>query len=126
MSEDRKLRSAERLASCDPIWSSLRREAEELAQKEPELGSFAHATILKHERLEEALAFHLARKLGSEDLGPMQVREIFQEAYADDREIGAAVRADRAPVSQRAPACHSYLQAFLFFKGFHALQTYRV
>ena len=126
MSEDRKLRPAERLASYDPIWSSLRREAEELAQKEPELASLAHATILKHERLEEALAFHLARKLGSEDLGPMQVREIFQEAYASDRQIGDAVRADLAAVYQRDPACHSYLQAFLFFKGFHALQTYRV
>jgi serine O-acetyltransferase len=126
MSEDRKLRPAERLASIDPIWSSLRREAEELAHKEPELGSFAHATILKHERLEEALAFHLARKLGSEDLGAMQVREIFQEAYGDDRQIGVAVRADLAAVYQRDPACHSYLQAFLFFKGFHALETHRV
>ena len=26
-------------------------------------------------------------------------------------------------VFQRDPACHSYVQAFLFFKGFHALQS---
>jgi serine O-acetyltransferase len=126
MSEERKMRPAERLASYDPIWSSLRAQAEEMAHNEPELSSFAHATILKHERLEEALAFHLARKIGNEDLGAMQVREIFQEAFAADRQIGDAIRADLAAVFQRDPACHSYLQAFLFFKGFHALQGYRV
>jgi serine O-acetyltransferase len=126
MSEERKLRPAERLASCDPIWSSLRREAEELAQNEPELASFAHATILKHDRLEEALAFHLARKIGGEDLGSMQVREIFQQAFGENPEIADAVRADLAAIFQRDPACSSYVQAFLFFKGFHALESYRV
>ena len=126
MSEERKLRPADRLASCDPIWSSLRREAEELAQSEPELASFAHGSILKHDRLEEALSFHLARKIGCEHLGAMQVREIFQAALGEAPAIGEAVRADLAAVFQRDPACHSYVQAFLFFKGFHALESYRV
>ena len=58
------MRAVEKLASCDPIWSALRVQAEELAQSEPELASFAHATILKHDRLEDAIAYHLARKLG--------------------------------------------------------------
>ena len=39
---------------------------------------------------------------------------------------GEAVRADLSAVFQRDPACHSYAQAFLFFKGFHALESYRV
>ena len=29
-------------------------------------------------------------------------------------------------VFERDPACHSYVQAFLFFKGFHALESYRL
>ncbi len=56
----------------------------------------------------------------------MQVREIFEEAFAAEPAMGEAVRADLSAVFQRDPACHSYLQAFLFFKGFHALQSYRV
>jgi serine O-acetyltransferase len=56
----------------------------------------------------------------------MLVREIFQEAFAADPEIGAAVRADLSAVFERDPACHSYVQAFLFFKGFHALQCFRI
>jgi serine O-acetyltransferase len=54
------------------------------------------------------------------------VREIFQEAFMADTKIGASVRADLSAVFERDPACHSYVQAFLFFKGFHALQCYRI
>lgn len=126
MAKDRHPRREEQVASCDPIWSALRAQAEKLAESEPELGSFAHATILKHERLEQALSYHLAKKIGDEELSPMQVREIFEEAFAADPAVGEAVRADLSAVFHRDPACHSYVQAFLFFKGFHALQSHRV
>ncbi len=126
MSEERHVISADdKLVSYDPIWRTLRTQAEELAQGEPALASFAHATILRHERLEEALAYHLARKIGGENLSTLQVHEIFLEAFAADPSIGAALRADLSAVFQRDPACASYAQAFLFFKGFHALQCYR-
>ena len=36
------------------------------------------------------------------------------------------MRADLSAVFERDPACHSYAQAFLFFKGFHALECYRI
>lgn len=126
MSRDRTIRAAEKVASCDPIWTALRAQAEQLAESEPELSSFAHATILKHERLEAALSYHLAKKIGGEDLSPMQVREIFEEAFAADPAIGEAVRADLSAVYERDPACHSYVQAFLFFKGFHSLESHRI
>jgi serine O-acetyltransferase len=123
MNRERKILANDKV---DPIWSALREQAEQLAKDEPELASFAHATILKHQRLEQALSYHLAKKIGNEDLSPLQVREIFQEAFNSDPGIGESVRADLEAVFQRDPACHSYAQAFLFFKGFHALQSYRV
>ncbi len=123
MNRERKLLAKDKV---DPIWSALREQAEEMTQSEPELASFAHTTILKHERLEQALSYHLAKKIGDEDLSPMQVREIFEDVLLADPTIGEAVRADLSAVFQRDPACHSYAQAFLFFKGFHALQSYRV
>jgi serine O-acetyltransferase len=126
MRDERKLKSRENVASYDPIWSAVRTQAEQIAESEPELASFAHATILKHERLEQALSYHLAKKIGNEDLSPMQVREIFEEAFVSDPAMGEAIRADLSAVYQRDPACHSYVQAFLFFKGFHALECYRV
>ena len=126
MSRKQKMRAVEKVASCDPIWSALRAQAEQLAESEPELASIAHATILKHDSLEEALSYLLAKKIGGEDLSPMQLREMFQDAFAAEPAMGEAVRADLSAVFQRDPACHSYVHAFLFFKGFHALQSYRV
>ncbi|HTQ14965.1 MAG TPA: serine O-acetyltransferase [Rhizomicrobium sp.] len=116
----------EKVAVCDPIWSALRSQAEEIAQTERTLASFVHATILKHARLEDALSYHLATKIGNDDVSPMMAREIFEEAMGADPAIGEAVRADLSAVYDRDPACHSHAQAFLFFKGFHALQGYRI
>jgi serine O-acetyltransferase len=117
---------AEKLEVCDPVWSALRSQAEELVIAEPSIASFAHATILKHQRLEDALSYHLARKVGTDDVSPMMAREIFDEAMNAEPRIGEAVRADLSAIFERDPACHSYIQAFLFFKGFHALQCYRI
>ncbi|HUJ47764.1 MAG TPA: serine O-acetyltransferase [Rhizomicrobium sp.] len=117
---------AEKFDFCDPVWTALRAQAEELTHSEPSLASFVHATVLKHDRLEDALSYHLASKLGTDELSPMLAREIFQEALVADPQIGEAVRADLSAIFERDPACHSYVQAFLFFKGFHALQCYRI
>ena len=110
----------------DPIWESVREEALEAAQKEPMLSSFLHATILAHKRLENALSFHLASKLESVALPAMTLRELFDEAFTQDSTIGAATRADMKAVCLRDPACRTYSTPLLYFKGFHALQSYRV
>ena len=116
----------ENMAKCDPLWSTLRDEAEAMAEREPALAGFVHATILKHDTLESALAYHLAKKVGNEDVSPMMTREIFAEAITADPGIGQAVRADLSAVYERDPACNTYVEAFLFYKGFHALQCYRI
>lgn len=115
-----------KVATCDPIWSQLREQAEHWAEREPALASFVHATILSHDRLEEAISYHLAKKIGSEDLGTMMAREIFEDAMAHDSTIGEAIRADLSAVFERDPACNLHVEAFLFFKGFHALECYRI
>jgi serine O-acetyltransferase len=117
---------AEKFAVCDPVWSDLREEAIRAAAAEPALASFVHATILNHERLEEALTYHLAQKLGNDDVGAMQVRQVFDQAFADEPTLGDEVRADLSAVYERDPSVTTYLQPFLFFKGFLAIQSYRV
>jgi serine O-acetyltransferase len=116
----------EKVATCDPVWLNLRRDADAMAEREPALASFVHAAILNHDRLEQALSYHLAKKLGNEDVSPMMAREICQAAMDADPGIGAAVRADLSAVFERDPACHSHGEAYLFYKGFLALESYRV
>ena len=112
--------------TADPIWAAIRQEVLDEVAREPILGSFLHATILNHARLEDALSFHLAGKLSSQNLPSMLVRELIDEALECDPAIGQAVRADLKAVRERDPAAHGCSQPFLYFKGFQALQSYRV
>jgi serine O-acetyltransferase len=120
------LHTLPKLASHDPIWQRIRQEAEVMAAEEPILASYVHAIVLKHSRFEDALSYQLAAKLSSTEVPAMLLREVFDEALSHDSEIGAAVRADVVAVNERDPACNSYLEPLLYFKGFHALQSYRV
>ena len=109
-----------------PVWASLRNEASHAAQTEPGLASLLHSTIHKHDGLAEALSYQLARKIGDQELRAMSVREIAEEAYGADPTLTTMAEADLRAVFERDPACKGYLQPFLFFKGFLALQTHRV
>jgi serine O-acetyltransferase len=112
--------------SNDPIWNEIREDVAREAQREPILASFLYATVLNHERLEDALSFRLAEKLHSPNLHAMQVREVIEEALRKSPRIREAVRADLRAVGNRDPACKGLCEPLLYFKGFHALQAYRV
>ncbi|HEX8233246.1 MAG TPA: serine O-acetyltransferase [Caulobacteraceae bacterium] len=109
-----------------PVWAALRNEAEAAARKEPALASLLDAVILSHDSLAEALPFQLARKLGDQVLTPISLREVCAEALEAQPELVETAAADMRAVFERDPACRGYLQPFLFYKGFMALQTHRV
>ena len=51
-----------RIEAYDPIWQAVRSEAEEVMATERALGGFVYATILSHERLEDAICHRLAQR----------------------------------------------------------------
>ena len=110
----------------DPVWLSIRESTQRAARQEPMLASFLHATILNHDSLEASLSFHLAQNLDSPTAPALLVREVIEQAFASDPGIGSAIRCDLLAVQQRDSACPDHAVAFLFFKGFHALQSYRI
>lgn len=112
--------------NSDPLWSSIRREAEQAARDEPLLASFLHMTVLRHGTLEDVLAFHLSSKLASPVMDARALLELFREAYAADSGIIGAARADITACFERDPACDSYSTPLLYFKGFHAIQSQRI
>jgi serine O-acetyltransferase len=113
-------------AIAPPVWASLRNEAAAVAKKESALASVVAATILNHEKLGDALSYQLARKLGDQELRGMTIRDICDEAYESVPDLLDMAEADLKAVFERDPACKGYVQPFLFFKGFQALQTHRV
>ena len=113
-------------AAADRVWHSLRNEAAQKAESEPVLASYLHATILNHRRLEDALSFHLASKLAGPNLAAMSIREFMGEAFERSQDMQSAIRADLEAVVKRDPASHGISEPFLHYKGFHALEAYRV
>jgi len=110
----------------DDVWQTIRQETQCHAEKEPILASFLHATILNHNSLETALSFHLANKLDSATVSAMLIREVIQEAMQKSTRICQAVRADLLAIKNRDPAFSALSAPFLYYKGFHALEAYRV
>jgi serine O-acetyltransferase len=113
-------------AAPPPVWAALRNEAYAAAKNEAALASLLAAVILNHETLGDALSYQLARKLGDQELRAMGLRDTIEEAYDSDSSIVEIAEADLKAVFERDPACKGYVQPFLFFKGFLALQTHRV
>jgi serine O-acetyltransferase len=114
-----------RIGTYDPIWQELREEAEEVMRKEPALGGFIFATILSHERLEDAICHRLAQRLNHSDIDAGLIGQVFADVLKSGPEMGKCFRADLAAVFDRDPACHRYIEPMLYFKGFHALATHR-
>ena len=54
------------------------------------------------------------------------LHKLFNEVLAADPSLGEAFRADLLAVTKRDPACSRLIEPLLYFKGFHALEIYRI
>ena len=114
------------LSAVDPIWSRITAEAQEAVATEPLMGGLIHACVLHHRTLEKALSYRIAAKLNSNEMSMAVLREIADEAYGTDPDLVEASRTDLVAIFDRDPACHRLLQPVLYFKGYQAVQAYRV
>lgn len=97
-----------------------------MADREPILASFLYSAVLNHPSFEEAISFLLASKLASATIHSISLRDVMVKAHQEDSGIADASAADLVAVRDRDAACDNYSQPFLFFKGYHSLQTYRI
>jgi serine O-acetyltransferase len=114
------------LDKVDPVWGRIRREAEEVARREPELATFIYSTILHHDTLETAIVHRLAERLDHAALSGEFIRQAYGDALRDLPAIGEAFRADLMATADRDPATHRLIEPVLYYKGFHAIQTQRL
>ncbi|MBL3704726.1 serine O-acetyltransferase [Sulfitobacter sp. BDSS02] len=115
-----------KLASVDPVWDRITSEAREAVQNEPLMGGLIHACILHHKTLDKALSYRISAKLSSNEMSMAILREIADQAFSETPELIQAARADLVAIYERDPACHRLLQPVLYFKGYQAVQAYRV
>lgn len=110
----------------DPVWARLRQDVFATAKSEPMLAGYLHDTVLKHGSLEASISYFLAGKLASAYLTTTSLRDVFYEALTASDDIRQAIRRDLTAVVERDPAAKSLALPYLNFKGFQALQSYRV
>lgn len=120
------LRPTETVKTMDPIWDSLQEEARIAAQQDPLLAAFLYSTIINQRSLEDSVIYRICERLDHPDLQANLLRQTFSEMLEDWPEWGSILRVDIQAVYDRDPACTRFLEAILYFKGFHAIQTHRL
>ncbi|MGE3624490.1 MAG: serine O-acetyltransferase [Bdellovibrionales bacterium] len=112
--------------SPEKLWPRLHEEARTLQEREPALARYAAATVVGATHFAGALGNLLAEKLAGTELTPAQIRDLFAESHKAKAGIDLAACQDLVAIVARDPAAGEILVPFLFYKGFHALQAYRL
>ncbi len=120
------LRSVSHSTAEADVWRELRIEAEGAIVEEPLYAGIIQATILDQRSIAHALAYRLAHRLGDGDLARLSMRDLCLSAFEADPYAGAHAVRDLVAIRERDPTCRRYLDPFLFYKGFAALEAYRV
>ena len=107
------------------VWQAIRQEAEAMVANEPALKDFLEKRILGQARIVEAVTVILAEKLTQTDVPTNVLVQEIGSAFNADEGVAQVICEDIAAVYERDPACQTYLDPILFFKGFLALQAYR-
>ncbi|MBI1327506.1 MAG: serine O-acetyltransferase [Alphaproteobacteria bacterium] len=108
------------------LWKALQAEAVELLQEEPMLFNYVEPVIVKSNTVREALIKLLVPRLCCHYMREQDLASIFHELYEKYPALGPAARMDLLSIRKYDPAAKNLVLPFLFFKGFHALQTHRV
>lgn len=112
--------------AAESVWAEIRRVAERAEESEPKLFSLLDDIVLSRSSLGNAVSVRLARKLSRRDMGRDDIEPLIRTLLKQNPDIVAGMAEDLQAVVDRDAACHNPLEPLLFFKGFHALATYRV
>ena len=110
----------------DTLWVRLREEAEEAYDRAPMLASLFVDSIINQPSFEAAVFHRVASRLKNDVVSLTLLTETFHRALAADGDLGSALRTDITAVLEKDPACERFIEPFLYFKGFHAIQTHRL
>lgn len=107
------------------IEKSIRDEALELVQKEALSVLMLNEQILCRKGFAEMLGVTLSCQLAGEVIDRAELEKMFGNLYEKYPELLMSAAKDLHATVLRDPACTSYLEPLLFFKGFQGLQAFR-
>jgi len=122
--EDRSALSE--ICASDALWRHMRLEATAALALEPAQTSLLMGAILNRSGFADAIIHRVSQRLGAASIPSQMIADAFAAAVAAEPAIIEAFRADLTAIIERDPACGRLIEPFLYFKGFHAIETHRL
>jgi len=114
------------ILSVDQLWASIRREAEGAVARDPVFGAALSSSILDHLDFAGALAHQIGARLGRTSDDRARLASLAREAFAAASDLVDAAGRDLQGIAVHDPAMKTLLPPLLNFKGYVALQAWRV
>jgi len=114
------------IAQADELWRSIRREAENVMAGDPVFGASLSSAILAHPGFGSALAHQIGERLGKSAADRQRFARVAGEAFAASPDLIDAASRDLQSIAVHDPATTALLPPLLNFKGYVALQAWRV
>ena len=114
------------IAPVDQLWRSVRREAETVLASDPLFGASLSSAISDHSDLGSALAHQIGERLGRRAADREQFARVAREAFHAAPDLIEAASLDLQSIAIHDPAMDRLLPPLLNYKGYVALQAWRV
>ena len=114
------------MLTVDQLWRKIRREAESAVARDPIFGAALSSAILDHPDFAHALAHQIGERLGKTAADRQRFARIAGEAFAASPDLIDAASRDLQSIAVHDPATTALLPPLLNFKGYVALQAWRV
>ena len=108
------------------IWETICKEAQVSVKKSNYMKGYFEKKILGHNTFRDALSYNISVKICNADFELDTLISILNTQITSFAHICDYAVDDLVAFYERDPACHWFYQPFLFYKGFIALQTYRI
>ena len=114
------------IMASDNLWRKLRGEAERAAAAGPVFGKALAGAILAHDDFAAALADLIGQRLGRGAAERARFASFARDAFRGQQDLIETASRDLQSIALRDPAIAELLPPWLHYKGYVALQAFRV
>ncbi|MEH2611484.1 serine O-acetyltransferase [Bradyrhizobium sp. AZCC 1693] len=114
------------MLSVDQLWRMIRREAESALARDSVFGAALASAVLDHTDFAHALAHQIGERLGKTPADRERFAQLARDAFACAPDLIEAASRDLQSIAVHDPATTTLLPPLLNFKGYVALQAWRV
>jgi serine O-acetyltransferase len=114
------------MVTAEQLWQAVRREAESALARDPLFGGTLTRAILDHADLGSAVAHQIGERLGKSAADRAQFARLTREAHDASPDLVEAASRDLQSIAVHDPAITGFLPPLLNYKGYVALQAWRV